>query len=295
MERRTFVILGAGLAGVTAAATLRDEGFDGRVVLVGDEPRLPYERPPLSKEYLRGERPLERIIVRPEPWFEEQDIDTRFGQSATSLDLNAHRVALASGEEIAFDRALLATGSRARRPDIPVLVVQSGQSGGSLNGIPGIDFGKYPQIMAAPPVPAPADYFALTRLLLVPSVWAEPFGRVAAEAMINGIPPIVGNRGALPQVVGGDFAEGGGGRVLPIPDWMTPQTTDVPSEHEIEPWYEAVCALWDDPNFYRSVATRARQIAEERYSEGVSRKQHVDYFTSLKPGGRPIQSSTPAD
>jgi 3-phenylpropionate/trans-cinnamate dioxygenase ferredoxin reductase subunit len=119
VERRTFVIVGAGLAGVTAAATLRDEGFDGRVVLVGDEPRLPYERPPLSKEYLRGERPLERIIVRPEPWFEEQDIDIRFGQSATSLDLNAHRVALASGEEIAFDRALLATGSRARRPDIP--------------------------------------------------------------------------------------------------------------------------------------------------------------------------------
>ncbi len=119
MERRTFVILGAGLAGVTAAATLRGEGFDGRVVLVGDEPGLPYERPPLSKEYLRGERPLERIIVRPEPWFEEQDIDIRFGQSATSLDLNAHRVAFASGEEIAFDRALLATGSRARRPDIP--------------------------------------------------------------------------------------------------------------------------------------------------------------------------------
>jgi glycosyltransferase involved in cell wall biosynthesis len=191
--------------------------------------------------------------------------------------------------------ARLADMLGSRRPDIPILVVQSGQSAGALNGIPGIDFGKYPQIMAAPPVPTPADYFALTRLLLVPSVWEEPFGRVAAEAMINGIPPIVGNRGALPQVVGGDFADGGGGRVLPIPDWMTPETTDVPSEHEIEPWYEAVCTLWDDPRFYRSVATRARQIAEERYSEDVSRKQHVDYFTSLKPGGSPIQSSTSAD
>jgi glycosyltransferase involved in cell wall biosynthesis len=184
--------------------------------------------------------------------------------------------------------ARLADMLGSRRPDIPILVVQSGQSAGALNGIPSIDFGKYPQIMAAPPVPAPADYFALTRVLLVPSVWAEPFGRVAAEAMINGIPPIVGNRGALPQVVGGDFADGGGGRVLPIPDWMTPETTDVPSEREIEPWYEAVCSLWDDPILYRSVATRARQIAEQRYSEDVSRKQHVDYFTSLKPGGRPI-------
>ena len=185
--------------------------------------------------------------------------------------------------------ARLADMLGSRRPDIPVLVVQSGQSGGSLNGIPGIDFGKYPQIMAAPPVSKPADYFALTRILLVPSVWEEPFGRVAAEAMINGVPPIVGNRGALPHVVGGDFASGGGGRVLPIPEWMTPQTTRLPSEQELEPWYEAVCALWDDAALYQSMGARARQIAEERYSEDVSRKRHVDYFTSLKAGGRPIR------
>ncbi len=113
-----------------------------------------------------------------------------------------------------------------RRPDIPMLVVQSGHTAGSLNSIPGIDFSAYPQIMAAPPVPVPAEYFALTRILLVPSIWEEPFGRVAAEAMINGIPPLVGNRGALPHVVGGDFADGGGGRVLPIPAWMNAQTTD---------------------------------------------------------------------
>lgn len=189
--------------------------------------------------------------------------------------------------------ARLADMLGSRRPDIPVLVVQSGQSGGSLNAIPGIDFGKYPQIMAAPAVPTPADYFALTRILLVPSVWEEPFGRVAAEAMINAIPPIVSNRGSLPQVVGGDFYAGGGGRVLPIPDWLTFKTTRLPSEQEVEPWYDAVCALWDDPALYDSVAIRARQIAEERYSEEVSRRQHVDYFTSLKPGGRVIQERPP--
>ena len=131
--------------------------------------------------------------------------------------------------------ARLADMLGSRRPDIPLLVVQSGQSGGSLNNIPGIDFHcQSPQIMAAPPVATPAEYFALTRILLVPSVWEEPFGRVAAEAMINGIPAIVGNRGALPDVVGGDAAHGGGGRVLPIPDWMTPSTTRVPSG-EVEP------------------------------------------------------------
>lgn len=113
--------------------------------------------------------------------------------------------------------ARLADMLGARRPDIPVLVVQSGHSGGALNAIPGLDFSRYPQIMAAPAVPTPADYFALTRVLVVPSVWDEPFGRVAAEAMINGVPAIVSDRGSLPHVVGGDESVGGGGLVRPIP------------------------------------------------------------------------------
>ena len=184
--------------------------------------------------------------------------------------------------------ARLADMLGSRRPDIPVLVVQSGHSGGSLNAIPGVDFSKYPQIMAAPPVPTPADYFALTRILVVPSVWDEPFGRVAAEAMINAIPPLVSNRGSLPAVVGGDFSDGGGGLVLPIPEWMTHKTTRLPSEEEVEPWYQAVCALWDDAALYHSVAIRAREIGEQRYSEAVSRKKHVDYFTSLAPGCDPL-------
>jgi hypothetical protein len=110
--------------------------------------------------------------------------------------------------------------------------------------------------------------------------------------MINAIPPLVSNRGSLPHVVGGDFSMGGGGHVLPVPDWMTSKTTTLPSEPEVEPWYANVCLLWDDPAMYRSVANRARQIAEERYSENVSRKKHVDYFTSLKPGSRPLAECT---
>jgi glycosyltransferase involved in cell wall biosynthesis len=184
--------------------------------------------------------------------------------------------------------ARLADMLGSRRPDIPVLVVQSGHSGGSLNAIPGLDFSRYPQIMAAPPVPTPAEYFALTRILVAPSVWEEPFGRVAAEAMINGIPPLVSDRGSLPAVVGGDFSEGGGGRVLPIPEWMTVRSTRLPSEKEVEPWYQAVCALWDDAALYHSIAARAREIADERYSETVSRDVHVRYFTSLTPGRSPL-------
>jgi glycosyltransferase involved in cell wall biosynthesis len=146
--------------------------------------------------------------------------------------------------------------------------------------------------MAAPPVARPADYFALTRILVVPSVWEEPFGRVAAEAMINAIPPLVSDRGSLPAVVGGDFSEGGGGRVLPVPEWMTYKTMRVPNEEEAESWYTAVCALCDDGALYDSMAARARAIAEERYSESVSRKKHLDYFTSLTPGGRPFAGRT---
>ena len=117
----------------------------------------------------------------------------------------------------------------------------------------------------------------------MPSVWEEPFGRVAAEAMINGIPPLVADRGSLPHVIGGDLSAGGCGRVLPIPPWMTTESTDLPTEHEVEPWYDAVCALWDDGAAYGAAASRARQIAADRYSEQVSRRRHLGYFTALGP------------
>jgi glycosyltransferase involved in cell wall biosynthesis len=185
--------------------------------------------------------------------------------------------------------ARLADMLGSRRPDIPIMVVQSGATAGSLNGIPGFDFSRYPQIVAAPPVLYPADYFGLTRVLLVPSAWDEPFGRVAAESMINAIPPIVSNRGALPQVVGGDYTKGGGGFVVPLPEWMTSGSLEVPSESDVQPWYERVCSVWDDPALYKSAGQRARRIAEERYSEEVSRKKHVEYFTSLRPGSSPVR------
>ena len=185
--------------------------------------------------------------------------------------------------------ARLADMLGASRPDIPLLVVQSGRSAGWLNTLPGFDWSRYPQIMAAPPVAKPAEFFALTRILLVPSLM-EAFGRVAAEAMINAIPPVVSNRGGLPETVGGDFDVGGGGRVVPVPDWMTVGDPRLPSEDETRPWFEAVCALWDDEDLYARIAARARDIATERYSEPVSRARHIDYLTSRKAGGRPFAS-----
>ena len=108
-----FVIVGGGLGGATAAATLRDRGFDGRVLLIGAEPMPPYERPPLSKEYLRGES--DHRFVRPPEWYEDNDVETRFGVRVERLDVRDRVVQLEGDERIPFDQALIATGSRNRR------------------------------------------------------------------------------------------------------------------------------------------------------------------------------------
>ena len=116
---RTFVVVGAGLCGATAVATLRTEGFDGRIVLLGAEELPPYERPPLSKEYLRGEDPLEQILVRPPAWYLDQDVEARFGAHVTQLDGRAREAVIAGGERVPFDALLVATGGHNRKIEAP--------------------------------------------------------------------------------------------------------------------------------------------------------------------------------
>lgn len=121
----TFVIVGASLTGGTAAGTLRQDGFDGDIILIGDEPHPPYERPPLSKQYLRGELPFEKALVRPSGFYEANAIDTRFGDAATHVDPAERKVELASGRSVGYDKLLIATGVRNRRPPIPGLSLQN--------------------------------------------------------------------------------------------------------------------------------------------------------------------------
>jgi 3-phenylpropionate/trans-cinnamate dioxygenase ferredoxin reductase subunit len=113
--RDTHVIAGAGLAGAKAAEALRAEGFEGRIVLVGDEPEPPYERPPLSKDYLRGESPREQARVHPEGFYRDHDVELMLGTAVTAIDPAGRAVTLATGETLAYDRLLLATGSEPRR------------------------------------------------------------------------------------------------------------------------------------------------------------------------------------
>ena len=116
-----FVIVGASLAGANAAATLRQEGYDGEVILIGEEERLPYERPPLSKKYLRGEATFETMLVRPTEFYEENRIQTLLGARVTSVAPSDRVVELETGRRIPYQKVLIATGGRNRRLPLPGL------------------------------------------------------------------------------------------------------------------------------------------------------------------------------
>ena len=111
----SYVIAGGGLAAAKAAETLRDEGFDGEIVLLGAEPERPYERPPLSKGYLQGSDSRDSVYVHPAGWYAEHDVDLRQGVTVTAIDRGAHVVATADGAQVPYDKLLLATGASPRR------------------------------------------------------------------------------------------------------------------------------------------------------------------------------------
>jgi 3-phenylpropionate/trans-cinnamate dioxygenase ferredoxin reductase subunit len=115
----TYVIIGASMAGAKAAETLREEGFGGSIVLLGEELERPYERPPLSKGYLLGKDEKSSIYVHEEGWYAENDVDLRLGVTATALDVGARQVVLADGGTVGYDRLLLATGAAPRRLSVP--------------------------------------------------------------------------------------------------------------------------------------------------------------------------------
>jgi 3-phenylpropionate/trans-cinnamate dioxygenase ferredoxin reductase subunit len=119
MSKQTFVIVGASLAGAKAAQELRDRGFDGEVVLIGAEPERPYERPPLSKDYLRGESEREKAFVHAEDFYEQQQIELITGHEATRLDVRDGHVALDDGRTLRYDKLLITTGAAPRRLAVP--------------------------------------------------------------------------------------------------------------------------------------------------------------------------------
>jgi 3-phenylpropionate/trans-cinnamate dioxygenase ferredoxin reductase subunit len=117
MPAVSIAVVGAGLAGLRACEGLRERGFEGRITLLGEEAHAPYDRPPLSKQFLAGEWDLDRVVLAAPDRLASLELELRLGPShrAIQLDLAARRLSLASGESVSFDGLVLATGSAARR------------------------------------------------------------------------------------------------------------------------------------------------------------------------------------
>ncbi len=116
MKAFDVLVVGAGHGGAQAATALRQQGFEGRIGVIGDEPEFPYERPTLSKDYLAGEKSFERILIRPERFWAERDIQMLTGRLVVGVDAAAHTVELLSGDRVRYGQLIWATGGRPRKP-----------------------------------------------------------------------------------------------------------------------------------------------------------------------------------
>lgn len=191
VSNRGIVIVGGGLAGGKAAQTLREEGYQGPLTILSAEAEPPYERPPLSKDYLQGSSPREKLLVRPAGWYAEQHVDLRLGMPASAIDRAGREVVLADGARIPYDRLLLATGSRPRRLDVP---------GTLLDGVHYLrTVGDSDSLRAALATPGP--------VVIVGGGWIGL--EVAAAAVSAGHEVTVVEAGALPllRVLGPEVAQ----------------------------------------------------------------------------------------
>ena len=118
-SKPSFIIVGGGMAGAIAAQTLREEGFEGKITLLGQEPNAPYERPPLSKDYLQGKADRDSIFVHPEQWYAEHAVELSLDSAGASLHPASRTLSSATGGRLHYDKLLLATGSKPRRLDVP--------------------------------------------------------------------------------------------------------------------------------------------------------------------------------
>jgi glycosyltransferase involved in cell wall biosynthesis len=173
--------------------------------------------------------------------------------------------------------ARVATELGHRRPDIPLLVVEGRGKADGLSGLP-IDLSALTNLHRMANTPDPRDFYRVSRLVLMPSLWRESLGRVPIEAMANGIPVLASDRGALPETLGD------AGFVFTIPERCTPASNVVPTAHEVAPWVAAIERLWDDPGF--EAEHKRRALAEAKRWDGDKlAEQYEGFFRSLCRGG----------
>lgn len=176
-----------------------------------------------------------------------------------------------------------------KRPDIPMLIIRAAAQDEKLGEAMPFPVADHAQIKVTEGFPTPAGIFERTKVLVAPSLADETFGRVVAEAMMNGIPALVSDRGAYPQTAGD------GAIVLPLPKTMGKRETILASEEAVLPWFETLTALWDKPGFYDTIAARARAEGERLYGEKTLRAQYDAYFRSVSTAARALPGDQESD
>lgn len=176
--------------------------------------------------------------------------------------------------------ARLAEELSRQRPDLPILVIESRGTAGLLGSVAlagGFDLRRHENIMVSSSVPQPRDIYTPTRILVVPSLWREAAGRVVQEALLNGIPPIVSDRGGLAESCAG------AGFVMKLPESLTPHERIPVAPELVRPWVDLVVRLFDDEDFYQAECHKAR-VAGRRYLPQALAPQYVEFFRNILDG-----------
>jgi glycosyltransferase involved in cell wall biosynthesis len=169
--------------------------------------------------------------------------------------------------------ARIAVELHAKRPEIPLLVVEGRSKADGLAGV-GLDLSGLTNLHRMANTPDPRDFYRVSRIVLVPSVWRETFGRVAAEALANGLPVLASDRGALPETLGE------AGFLFALPDSCTPAGGSVPTPREIAPWIATIERLWDDPVWEAEHRSRALETAR-RWDDSLLAERYEEFFGRL--------------
>jgi len=173
--------------------------------------------------------------------------------------------------------ATLAEELSKQRPDLPMLVIESRGGAGLLAAVGeagGFDLRRHENIMFSPAVPNPKDIYAPTRILMAPSLWQEAGGRIVGEALVNGIPPLVSDRGALSEYAGG------AGYTFHVPEEITPATQKPVAPEVVQPWIDVIIRMFDDEDFYKAECDKARKAAKKFLPETLA-PQYVKIFREI--------------